>query len=272
MQRVKLIMVSLLAVFAFSAVAVGSAQAFNHPTWRKGGAATATNTKLNIIASSLEPSRLWDKKLGTVVICQKSKTTGTIENHENAAKELEGVDEANVTYEECTVWSITENAAEQIKQNEKLAACKVRDNVEKVNGKIVVPTTESFLAYVPGSGEKEVVDVFQPKTSGNPFVTLEITGTGCIPAGTYAIKGSVIGKIPRVQVGPAPTEEAVMGNLLFETNNEPGGKNVTQRFLEYELNHKSESDILIFGASDPAALESSEQVELESLEPFGVHN
>jgi hypothetical protein len=264
----------MVAVLAISAVAAGSAQALR-PTWRKGGVTIAVGTKLLTKDSSWK-SRLWSTAAGLVIQCEKDTSKGSIENVENAAKEIEGVDTASVTYEGCQVWSVKEVGAAGSKQwapKENLTTCKVRDSVKKEEGKIVVPEVKTFLAYVPGS-MTEVVDVSQPKT-GTMFVTLEIFGASCALATTAEVKGSVIGKIPRVKTA-APQEEGVMGDVLFETTNEPrvAPAVITQRYPKYELVRSSGTtaeDVLTFGTHE-SALESTEQIELESEEPFGVRN
>ena len=156
---------------------------------------------------------------------------------------------------------------------ENLTGCKVRDSVKKKEGKITVPEVKTFLAYVPGS-TTEVVDVAKPP-AGELLVTLEIFGATCALDTTAEISGSVIGKIPRVQTGAA-TEEGVMGDMLFETINEPiAAAKVSQRYPKYELVRSSgavsSADVLKFGSRE-LALESAEQVELETPEPFGVAN
>ncbi len=78
------------------------------------------------------------------------------------------------------------------------------------------------------------------------------------------------------------SEEAVMGSLLFETTNEPGGKTVEQKYSHFQLKSRpvgnQTADTLTL-KSAPAALESMEQVELVENaaapfgpEPFGVHS
>jgi len=265
----------MVAVLAISAVAAGSAQAIR-PTWRKGGVQLAVGTKLLTKDSSPKWSRLWSTAAGLVIQCEKDTSKGSIENVENAAKEIEGVDTASVIYEGCQVWSVKEIGAAGSKQwapKENLTACKVRDSVEKKEGIIVVPEVKTFLAYVPGA-TTEVVDVAKPPT-GELFVTLEVFGGTCALATTAEIKGSVIGMLKRVQTAATPTEEALMQDLLFEANNEPmATPKITQRYPKYELVKSSGvtvEDVLKFGTKE-SALESTEQVELVAEEPFGVHN
>ncbi len=263
LNRLKHLLVALLAVFALGAVAAASASAA--PTWRKAGAALSGKAKFTV---NSDTSRLWSPPLGIVILCKKDHGTGEIENVSSA-----GVDTAEVLYEECSAWSTTENAAKQIIQKEKLGVCTVKEPI--------TAKTKSKLAYVVGHetvAPIEVVDVFEPTEAGGTFTEIILTGTSCVPKGTYKVTGSVIGKIPRVQTAAAPTEEAVMGDVLFETNNEPAAKTVEQRYKKYELGGVVTEDTLKLG-SNAAALESTDQVELApnaaapfGPEPFGVHS
>ena len=304
-NRLKHLLVALLAVLALSAVAAASASAaFHRPIWRKAGAAITKNTKIKVNDNS-DTSRLWTNGLGLVIVCKKDESKGTIENHENAAKEIEGLDTAAVTYEGCAGWSTTENAAKQIIQKEELTACTVSGGGGGA-GVIIVPTTKSFLAYVPGrepgnrtrtgagttEAQVEVVDVFQPeKGVTEPFVKIAVTGASCaikVTEENGKVLGSVIGMVKRAEteviagvteIPASPNEEAIMNNVLFETHNAPttGTGKVEQRYKEYELEGKKTADSLTYDAKE-AALESTEQIELApnaaipfGPEPFGVH-
>ncbi len=254
-NRIKHLMVAMLAVFALGAVASASASAA--PTWRASGVELAAAKKITI---NSDTSRLWAPSLGLMIICAKDEGTGVIENVGKA-----GIDTATVTFSNCAAWSTQESSEEQVIQKEKLT-CEVPNIVVK---------TKTKLAYVPGSGEKEVVDVQEP-AEGTTFVTIVLKKC-TLEEGEYPVTGSVIGKIPRVQLEEKPTEEAVMGDLLFETNNEPKVSKVTQRYPEYELGGVKTKDTLELKKA-PAAFESTEVIELApnaavplGPEPFGVH-
>jgi hypothetical protein len=264
--RVSHIAVALLAAYAIGAVMSAAALAVSEPPeWTTKDSATVGSTKIKDASLT---SRLWVTSLSLVIVCKKDTSTGTIEN--NAAKE--GIDTGNVTYNECTVWSTTKNAAKQWIQKEELKKCTVKSTGEAA-GTIKPKELSSFLAFIEdeagGVGETpvEIADVFKAKT-GEVFVTIEVGGEGCAAAVTAEVKGSVIGKIPRSEA-VLSTQEAVMGDLLFETTNVEAG--VSQRYKRYKLKAGpgETEDVLKFG-TNAAALESTEQVELESLEPFGV--
>ncbi len=262
-NRLKVLLVSLLAVSAVSAVASASASAA--PTWSKAGAEVAAGTKLKIVINS-DTSRLWApaSSIPIMIICAKDKGTGEIENVASA-----GVGKAAVTYEECKLWTTVKNnaTAKQIIQKEK-TVCVVANIEVKATMK---------LAYVPGSLEKEGVAVLAPETPPN-FAVIKVTG--CTEEGEYKVEGSVVGMLKRMQLvarGVAPSEEAVMQDVLFETNNEVGKEKVEQRFPKYELGGVTTEDVLkLSGVA--AAYEATEQVEMASNaaapfgpEPFGVH-
>jgi hypothetical protein len=264
-SRIRVLLVSLLAVFAFSAVMATAALAVSEPPeWTTKDSATVPSTKIKD-ASLI--SRLWVTPLGLVIVCKKDISTGTIEN--NAAKE--GIDTGTVTYSECAAWSTTKNAAKQWIQKEELKKCTVKSPGEAA-GTIKTKEIASKLAFIeehaPGEvAPVEIAEVFKPK-EGEVFVTVEVAGEGCAAAVTAEVKGSVIGKIPRSET-VLSTQEAVVGNVLFETTNVEAG--VSQRYKKYKLKASEalKEDVLKFG-TNAAALESTEQVELESMEPFGV--
>ena len=112
--RIRVLLVSMIAMLAIGAVAAGSAQAIR-PTWDKGGAALAVGAKLPIKDSSWR-SRLWFNAAGFVIQCEKDTSKGTIDNVENEAHEIEGVDTGSVTYEGCQVWTLHEIGAAGKKQ------------------------------------------------------------------------------------------------------------------------------------------------------------
>ena len=269
-NRVRHLLIALLAVLALGAVAAGTASAA--PTWRASGVESGEK-KVNI---NSDTSRLWVPSVATVVICKKDVGTGTIKNEEyeweyESGKKVKvkgGVDKSEVTFEECSLWSTQVSAEKQIVQKELLAKCKVANIVAK---------TKSKLVYVPYSEGKTILDDFEPEVAGGAFTTVVISGEGCALVGSFEVKGTVLGKIPRNSAGNVPTEEGTMGNILFETNNEANiaeskPENVTQKYPKFELATRiSAEDVLTFGGK-ASALESTEQVELTVLEPFGARS
>jgi hypothetical protein len=261
MSRPRLIVLSLLAVLALSAIAAATASA-GLPTWRRSGEPLKEKTKVVI---NSDTSRLWAPSLGLVIVCLKDKGTGTIENKENATtKVLEGLDESEVTFEECSAWTTHASGEKQVVQNEK-TACLVAN---------VIVKTKSKLAYVPYSGGSSVLEVLEPKEEGKPFTTIVLKECG--PAGEYPVEGSVLGRVPRSQetLVPEYTEEAVQQDLLFETTNEPVVSNIFQRYPVYEALPRVTKEDTLKLKKEPAAFESTEMIEVNEAkpEPFGVHD
>lgn len=269
-NRIRVLLVSLLAVFAVSAVASGPAQAAKRPTYWHMSAAIAETFK---IEDSSWRSRLWATSLGVVIRCEADVSKGEIE--------IKGKDKGEVKYTGCKVFGAVKKGVAPMQWEE---GGELECTVKSVGGaaeEIKVTGLKSRLVYVkPVGGETEILTLFEPTTQ--PFVELTIAnkGVGTCPAppGNYPVKGKVLGRVPRIN------EEAIAGNILFETNNEAAA--VKQRYTAWELplvgaepKEEEENVELVLGTSNKAALESTEQVELEVGEKiagkrglFDVHN
>ena len=130
-NRVRHLLIAMVAVIAVSAVAAGTASAA--PTWRASGVESGEK-KVNI---NSDTSRLWVPSVATAVICKKDVGTGTIKNEEyeyesgNKVKVKRGVDKSEVTFEECSLWSTKASAEKQIVQKELLSKCRFANIVPK---------------------------------------------------------------------------------------------------------------------------------------------
>jgi hypothetical protein len=178
-NRLRVLLVSLLAVFAVSAVASASASA--HPAWtvngvRQIGGGTETITSKGGVFKLTAP--------GLVTLeCTAETDSGTVTFTEP------GEDAANITFTGCKVVGN--------------AACVVTDAEYKVPGSITVSVVVSQL--VPG-----IYDVFSPPTTkGETFVEITLTSCGALNK-TYEVKGKTCGA-----VGP----QAVKGKLTFSKAN-----------------------------------------------------
>jgi hypothetical protein len=248
MSRIRIGLLSLLAVFAFSAVAAGAAQAVV-PTYSFSGSGA--------IKSKSGVSRLWVTKLGTVIVCTASTDTGKIVAGAGTNEKV------TVTYTGCKLYAAEWNGSEWV-VGSALSLCKVNGPLGEPAETIKTSELKSKLAYAPNS--KTVVDYFEPE-AGPVFVNINIEGTGCLldKVGGYNVEGSVVG-----EVTPINTSSKV-GTITFAvTKNVAAG--VTQHFEGYQLECKTEPtvpDTLTLG-KNPAAIESGDEVELKSENAFEV--
>jgi hypothetical protein len=256
MSRTRVVLSSLLAVFAVGAVAAASAQA--EPLYYENGAALAAPK--NVRYTSMW-SRLWSYKQKLVIVCKSDEGKGTItvEGKDTVAEPL--------TYTGCKAFEAKENAAAKQWEEGAELKCTVKGGTGAVAGEIKLPALKSKLVNRVASENEEVLVRLEPEV-GEVFVTLKLEGTECALAGSYEVKGKVLGRIPREQ-------EAIMGNVLFETENSTGVSKVVQRFNEYELNNVVTTGVELKLGENPTAYESTEQVELEPVSnlraPFGAH-
>jgi len=151
-NRLRVLLVSMLAVFAVSAVASASASAANHEYFVEGVALGATET----VSGTSAVSKLEAPGLITIE-CATDSFTGTIEP--------KGLSTATVKFKTCTVVGA--------------ATCKVAEPIEfTANNKLTVLLNEANV-FGPG-------DLFEPPT-GKEFVTITITG--CALEGKYVAEG-----------------------------------------------------------------------------------
>jgi hypothetical protein len=201
-------------------------------------------------------SRLWDYKQKLVIVCERDKGTGTVTT--------KGADTvaAGLAYTGCTVHEAKLNTTEKQYEEGAELRCVVAGGGGAA-GEILLKALKSKLVFKPNQKENELLVRLEPETAGAPFVELVLSGTECALAGTFKVTGSVLGWAPRVEpAAPTDKEEALMNDVLFETTNFESA--VTQRFPKYELLKVETEDVLSFGAN-PAAYESTEQVELEPV-------
>jgi hypothetical protein len=262
MSRAKITLASVLVALSLAGLGASAVQA-HPPTWHTKRAVLAGALKFN--AKSMT-SRLWVSGLKIVIVCGKDKGSGEIEQKAGEA----GINKKVVaTFEECKVFEIHLNAVNQSIAGSELTVCAVKSSGE---GAGIIKTNElkSELAYWPLSEEKFLVDVLKP-TAGETFTTIEISGTECAATlkKAFEVKGSVIARIPR------NNEEAIMGDLLFQVRNNSMTVAQWPEYYESEADAKEGTeegltkDVLTFGAN-PTAFESTDQIELENLEPFGA--
>ncbi len=155
MSKIKLIMLSMLAVFALSAAASASASAFSFLVLGK----KLTGAEEETIKSTSGESVL--ETVGTKIVCAESAGTGTIK--------AGGSSTYQITFSTCSV--------------SKPANCAVAQP-------IVVDGPDQ-LSLVPAG---TLTDSFSPLT-GKPFVTLTFSNSGgtCSIAGAQEVTGEAVG-------------------------------------------------------------------------------
>jgi hypothetical protein len=253
-SRFKVLMVCLGAFVALSVAGVGVAQAARPAQPRfitNSGETLQSNLS---IEDSSQRSRLWSVSLGAVVRCEKDESEGTIGP--------KGLDNEQVVYRECKLFSIVENSDKQHEEGEEIPGCEVGSPA----GVIATAPIKSHLVWA--KGENKMRDLFEPVT-GTVFTKILIKKVGALACPTGAevslpVEGSVLGQIWRWRTGAA-FEEATMGYLTFDVKNEGG--EVRQLDREWEVKQengeeKSGTAELEFDGKH-SGLESIEQIEIQ---------
>jgi hypothetical protein len=189
MSRFKLIMLSALSVFTFSAVATAAASAHE---WRANG--VAITTAKNVSSSGGEFVLTAGPKS---VTCKTVKDTGTVGPGATGRA-------TEIRFEDCATGA---------------SGCEVK-NKGGVLGTIIVTEIATTLEEVEG----HLVDKFAQKTVGTTkeFVTLTFTGSSCAAAGYVEskVKGDVAAEVnneasgevrltfPSTQIRQSPKLEA----------------------------------------------------------------
>jgi hypothetical protein len=160
MSKTRLIFMSILAVFALSAVSSAAASAA--PQYFVGGAAFAGEESVNAQLMSGTTAVLVSKLTGGAtieIVCKATKLTSAVikENNKGSAKAI--------VYEKCAV---------------KLpAACKVSETLT---------TSEVVAEATDGVGLTAVNVTFSPKEKPGPFISINVTG--CSGEGKYNVTGT----------------------------------------------------------------------------------
>jgi hypothetical protein len=248
MPRIRIVMLSTLAVLALSAVAAGAASA--EPTYWHLNAALAAGESLGVRYTSMW-SRLWVASPKLVITCERDKGTGTIK------ASGEDTVASGLAYTGCKPFEWKENATTtQLEEGAEFSKCTVSGGTGAAAGEIKLPALKSQLVYKVGSTKTQLLVRLEPEVGEN-FVTIKLSGAECALAGEDETKGKVLGWVPRVN------EEAIMGNVLFETLNAAGA--IKQRFREYELGGVTTTGVELKFGTHVAAYESTEQIELEPI-------
>jgi hypothetical protein len=268
-MRTRTIILSLLAVFAFSAVAAAAAQA--RPAWTVHGAELKAGEKANVLSENASneldgfiPKQLTVPATGLIIVCGRETDTGELIGGATGT-----VAKVVVKYTGCEVYSTKGEEKHEVSRppfnpTEKLSACSVKGEGEAI-GTITTKALKGTLAYWPGTGKAEVVNTFEPEAGS--FVTIEVTGTSCAVKTTAAVTGSVIGLVE------TPYEEKLVNPLVFTYTPEvvTGKLNkCTQAPTEYETESGAKiADTLKFGTAE-ACYYDEDWVTLAAGGRFGV--
>ncbi len=178
MTRIKLIMLSMVAVLGLSAVASATASAAVETRYFVEG-----DTEL--AASESIAGTVGTAELVTTLAKDKIAIICTKNTLSNATVETLGKSGGEIKYEECgTLKQIKKGELENTKCNVKIPAFKFKD----------------LLVAGPGG---TVEDEFTP-AAGTTFVEIEVAGgTGCnsIFEGTYKTEGSYVASLPKSEDG-----------------------------------------------------------------------
>jgi hypothetical protein len=197
MNRIRVVGLALLAVFAFSAVSVAVSSATEGPWWQVGGKRLAAGAEALLLASAKEKFVLKSSSpTKTTIVCTAlTLPVGNEMKLIGLATGNGGISLEVLEYKECTV----ENNG---------SGCEVENKSIKTN--LVL----NLLGYANEGRTGNVLVLFQPET-GKVFTTIKFTGSCTIS--TLAVLGSTIG-LARVGEVPVPignTTESLHGEVAF---------------------------------------------------------
>ena len=200
-SRVQLILVALLGVFAFSAVATAVAQAEEAPFWTVPKSEGSIETKRLaagetrfITAKTYNKTTLESPTLGIKVTCPVVKLKEGVLLGSNGGEKAEpGKNDEIIEFEK--------SATESCTQTGNGASCKVKEPIATVHVK------SELVENVEGGGAgKKLLTEFFPET-GARFTTVEFTGT-CTNA-KIAVEGKVAAEV-RADPNNAPELGAIV--------------------------------------------------------------
>jgi hypothetical protein len=188
MSRVKLGLLSLVAVFAVNAMAAVSASALSNAYFEQPSKALGTEAIEGVVGSASLQSEVSGLKI--IIECTKNSFTGEIE--------AGGKSKGEIKYESCKVLSVKEG------KKETLTLCKVLEPISfKFLDKLFTQTKAGVVA-----------DNFEPSTPPI-FVTIEIEGSTCVlNAGSKVKKFKVEGTYA-ASLGAQAEEDQTEHELVF---------------------------------------------------------
>jgi hypothetical protein len=271
MYRMKVMLVSLLAVFAVSSVVVSTASAaLTGPWWKH----IENSKQVKFVENKEQPLKASNAGLGnfklksktvllgTVLIeCQKATSTGFLWNGA-----LQGEDESLVIFEECEAkGSLTGVCKGVIVEN------------SKVYSELMWKYRGEAKELTEAGGQQKIFDAFaptEPPTEGKAKFTTITLPAGCTGAGNYIV--TAVGT-EATFVDQKPTSHQIVWGTAAQV--EPQNEDVTKGFLTWNTPnvtklHHQEKEIVakLQFAGQPAELEGKLAVELNNSEVFGAFN
>lgn len=215
MTRIRLILLSMVAVLGLSAVVSATASAAVETRYfTEAGTELAASESIagTVGTAELVTTIAGDK---VAIVCAKNTLT-------NAVVETVGKSKGEIKYEECG----------ELKQTKGGALTTV------ANCKITIPTFKFLDLLIAGPGGT-VEDEFKPET-GTTFVEIEINGTGCnaVFKGKFKAEGTYDASIPK-------SEDGEVGHLLDFTST--GSKTTFGPAKELATYTNSVSNLLLTG-------------------------
>jgi hypothetical protein len=271
MHRLKVLIVSLLAVFAVSSVVVATASAAVAGPWWKH---IENSKQVKFVENKEQPLKATNAGLGnfklksktvllgTVLIeCKKVTSTGNLWNGA-----FQGEDESVVVFEECEAKSSL------------TGVCKgVTVESSKVYSELMWKYRGETKELKEAGGQQKIYDAFapteEPKEGKARFTTITLPA-GCTGAGNYTVTA----------VGTEATfVDQFLGKHLIVWGTaaqvEPQNEDATKGFLTWNIPnvtklHHQEKEVVakLQFAGQPAELEGKLAVELNNGEKFGAFN
>jgi hypothetical protein len=264
MSRLRMVLLSFLAVFAFSASVSGAAQAAvkGGPIWITKAGELKAGEGRNVMAVSAMTAQILASTAVDIECTSLSVSAATVNKIIGGNP---GTDEATLVFGKCVVKGKTE------------AQCSVH-SPKAGTGEVIV-AVKTLLGYKKGAAEKEpLYDEFFPAAENNEFATLEFVGTSCgtltgskllvKATGTEAPKPIGFGKRACSTIAEVGTKSGEL--VKAESLNLP-----TIAIAEAELWNSEASKFAVVkcaltAAGATATLNGIAKVELENGEEFGV--
>jgi hypothetical protein len=251
MRLARLIILGLAAVCAFGVMSTGTALAGLLAHWLVNGK-LITGTEHVAFKFTSGLGRLYTVEAGLILHCTSDKGEGTL-----LPGNLDRVSKAE--FEGCQAFSVKLNGSGQLVEEKLLCT---------------VPTVKlrplvSLLGYLLGT--ERLANRFAPE-SGKEFTTVTFAST-CAPLVFAGKEEPITGQAVGLFSSADENSEHVTGPQIFEVTN--ANMLVTQHPESWALEANESSGgsgavtTQLQLASDVAAFESTETVELNSKEPFG---
>jgi hypothetical protein len=236
-SRVRLMLVALLGVFAFSAVATAAAQAEEAPFWSIGGTRLGAN-ETHYITAKKYSEKFTLKSAGHTVTCKNGRVS------ENASQRS------------VLIGSATGNSGTNLEVIEFFEGCEVTGNGAncKVVEPIITNPVKSELVETEKGEKGSLLTEFTP-AKGVTFVTLTFEGSECKVKNT-TVTGGVAGQ---VRVDPAKPPE--LGELVSLPNTQKEG---TSWLLNFPGTVTKEVWLIKEGTGAEAKIEELEAFSEES--------